>query len=479
MIIGRFAEQEKLNEIYKADEARFLAIYGRRRVGKTFLIKSFFAESECYLFEVSGKKDQVQAQQLATFGEAFSKTYLNSQRIPPPSSWKEAFLMLSERVNQLDSSKKHIIFLDELPWLAANRSALLSELDHAWNTKWQYLPNLVLIVCGSAAAWIINKVINNKAGLYNRLTDIIHLKPFSLNEAQTFLESRGFQLSAVDVLEFYLALGGVPHYLKLASPKLSVAQNLEQLFFSANAQLKDEYSRLFESLFVNHELHRQVVTKLANSPSGLSRQQLKISASSSTLTRVLSELEASNFIQVFVPFGKRSRDSFYRLIDEFSLFYHRWCLPAKGKLLGSNYWINQQQGSAWRSWAGYSFEGVCEKHYPQIIKALGISGVQSTVSKWRFSGEPNLELEGVQIDLVIDRADNIINLCEIKFTTSPLIVDKFMLDKQRKRHAIFAKITKTKKSLMPVLITVNGALKNQYLDSFAKYVVVLEDLMRD
>lgn len=478
MMIGREEEINVLRQIVEADNSSFVAIYGRRRIGKTFLVRQILGGRENYL-EVTGRKNLSQREQLNIFLEKFTACYCDSESTPKASNWHEAFAIYTKHVKESSSCQKHILFLDELPWMATG-GKLLAEIDYFWNTEWSKLKNMVLIVCGSAASWMLKKIVNSKGGLYNRLTTIIHLRPFSLAESALFLKHKGVSLTHFDMLELYIALGGTPHYINQVKPNLSVSQILDDLLFREGAPLKTEYTALFGALFDQSEAHYEVMRLIGKTRNGILRKELQqlCKISSGALSLVLEELAASEFIKVYVPFGKHRRDSFYKIIDEYSQFYQRWITPLHGKVTNPNYWRSVQSSPSWVSWAGYSFEGVCEKHYLAILRTLGISGVQSTISKWRFGGDSVIGLPGAEIDLVIDRADRIINVCEVKCTREPFVVTKDVLKAQQERIAIFKAVTKTKKTVIPVLISANGLLNGDYAKQYAAQVIQLEELMR-
>jgi AAA+ ATPase superfamily predicted ATPase len=474
MIIGRKQEINILNTILEHQDARFLAVWGRRRVGKTFLVRQFFTKKGDF-FELIGQKNSSRADQLANFASNYSALYLNNSAIPKPSTWSEAFTVLTKKLQSSNSERKQILFFDELPWLGQE---CLEALDYAWNDHWSKLNNLILIVCGSAASWMLRKIINAKGGLYNRLTDVLHLQAFDFLETKQFLESRKIKYPLFDLVELYLATGGIPHYLDLLKRDLSVAQNIEQLMFGKNAALKDEYNRLFEALFDNSSKHYSVMKVLNKSRTGLNRNTLVQSCkiAESTLHEVLLELEASGFIKSYVPFGYKKRESFYRIIDQYSLFYLKWIEPQKDRSISKNYWVKTQQDSSWAAWAGYSFEWFCEAHSEYLLRALGINGINSVISKWKFKGDEQKQLNGAEIDLIIDRADSMINICEVKFTRKPFILNKKYAQTLKERMAIFEHITKTKKATQAILISASGAIDNLHLKESFQKVISLEDL---
>ena len=476
MIVGRKKEIEAFQKICNQEAPRFMAIWGRRRVGKTFLVREFFSTKGKF-FELVGQKGASTSEQLLNFSQSYGATYLRNASGSTQPSWQEAFAVLTRQLTTECKHGKQILFFDELPWLG---QSCLNALDHAWNAHWSKLPNVILIVCGSSASWMIRKVINAKGGLYNRLTDTIHLQPFDLYETRQFLDKKKIKYPLFQLVELYLATGGVPQYLDLLKSGLSVAQNIDQLMFQDAAPLRQEYDRLFEALFDHSKFHYAIMKYLSKSRHGVMRKDLKASLkiADGTLQDTLAELEASGFIKNYVPFGYRKRESLCRITDEFSLFFLKWIEPIKNKKVGKNYWISLQSSPSWASWAGYGFEWFCEKHSEQLLRALGISGISSTISKWQRQADPDKDQPGVEIDLLIDRADNVINLCEVKFTRKPLIVDKKFVQNQKVRLAIFETMTKTRKACIPLLISANGVLDNEHFKEVFQHVITLDDMFK-
>ncbi|MGY8688476.1 MAG: AAA family ATPase, partial [Verrucomicrobiales bacterium] len=428
-IIGRQAEQATLRRLLESEEPEFLAVFGRRRVGKTFLIKEFF-EDRGYLFELTGEKDAQLAEQLQNFAFAFKKTFPD-EPVPRVQSWREALQLLAETVDSRwrDGSKPVTIFFDELPWLASRGSRFLQALDHFWNSWGTRKSRLVLVVCGSAASWMISKLLHHKGGLYNRVTAQLRLVPYTLGECERYLKSRNVHLGRKDILELYMCVGGIPHYLRRIEPGRSVAQNIDRLCFSKDGLLRDEFDRLFASLFSGSEAHLSVIRALARKRCGISRDELigvTKSKSGGGMTRVLKELEESGFLTVQPGFGLVSRGKLYRLSDEYSLFYISWLEARKGQ---SDGWLPSRNSRAWQAWAGFSFEGLCLRHVPQIKKALGIGGVSTQESGWFEVTEEG----GAQIDLVLDRSDQCINLCEMKYASGEFVLTKGYAESLRQK----------------------------------------------
>lgn len=457
-IIGRKQEKQTLGLLLDSGEPEFLAIYGRRRVGKTFLVKEYF-ENRCPLFELTGENGATLPEQLQNFCFAFHQTFPD-EPTPRVDSWREAFHILADTIDRVFDNRRVILFFDELPWLAGRKSKFLSALDHLWNS-WGNRRNLLLIVCGSATSWMITKVMHNKGGLYNRVTAQIELRPFSLAEVETYLRHRGIHLVRKDILELYLCLGGIPHYLRGLRRGESVAQAIDRLCFSENGLLHNELEQLFASLFSGHKRHVAVIRALAEHRKGITRNELLRTLGEDTgggLSRILKELERSAFISREPCFGHAKRNAIYRLIDEYCLFYLKWIEPMSGT--GEGYWIRCRGNRGWQTWAALAFESVCMKHIARIKQTLGIAGVSTLHSAWR--GEAGGE--ATQIDLVIDRADNCINLCEMKFSRGEFRITKSYAADLARKLRVFRDATQTRKNLFLTMVTTFGCVCNRYYE---------------
>ena len=459
-VIGRIQEITILRALCDSSEPQFLAVYGRRRIGKTFLISQFFRDKGIY-FELTGIKDADLKTQLSNFAREYADAFNTGKPIATPATWIDAFDLLRKRVQQNAGRDKIILFLDELPWLASPQSRFLPALDHTWNRYLSRAKNIIVIICGSAASWMIKKVLHDKGGLHGRLTRTMRLLPFTLAETRRFLEVNQISLTAPQVIELYMALGGVATYLTQMQTGQSVNQLIQARYFDRNAPLKSEFHKLFSSLFSNYENHLAVIESLAASHYGLTGQQLlaKLAKtrmrSGGTFTSLLSELVESGFITFLPQFGNKKRIGKYLLTDEFSLFYVKWVRQWESELADmEGHWQRQANSQSFRVWAGYAFETLCVKNIAQIKQQLGIAGVTTRISQWHD--------EGAQIDLVIDRADNCINLCEIKFYSAQLVLSAKEADNLRRKKARFLQATQTRKALFTTLITVNGFTRNQH-----------------
>ncbi len=474
-IFARTRELDLLNKLWISGRAEFLAVYGRRRVGKTFLIREFFKNKGLY-FGLTGIKKAKTSKQLKNFSEEFSRVFNEDVN---PKSWQEAFVFLRKSLEK-ETSERIILFFDELPWLASPKSEFLQDLDHLWNRYLSDDPRILLIVCGSAASWMIRKVLQDKGGLHGRLTAQIRLMPFSLKETEEFLESRGVVLQRKDIVDLYMAIGGIPKYLSYVERGYSAPQIINRICFTG--PLADEFKELYSSLFSTHHRHVAVVEALAAHPGGLTKESISQKTKISTgggLNLILEELEQSGFIIHLQEFKKIKKESRFKLIDEFSLFHLKWNPKVKASSLSfsdEQFWLRTWNSAAAKTWAGYAFEVVCLKHLSQIKKALGISGVATTASEWTYKPAKGSKEKGVQIDLLIDRCDNCINLCEIKFYNEKLIVDKALDEELREKKSLFTYQTKTTKTLFITLISPYGIKLNTGYFGTADVSLTLEDL---
>jgi hypothetical protein len=480
-IFGRQQELKLLDEVYDATEAQFMTVYGRMRIGKTYLISHYF-QNKGYYFEFTGVKDANLQTQLTNFQIAFAEAFFYGVLQTHPSSWVAAMTQLRKHIQQLPQDKKIIIFIDEIPWLATPKSGFLGALDHLWNRYLSRMPNVILVICGSAASWMIENIIYDTGGLYGRLSKEIHLQPFNLHDAEQYLAYRNVEINHKQIVELYFAMGGVAKYLNNIKVGMSSAQVINEVCFNRDGFLFNEFNKLYRSLFNNFENHIKIVSALAQKTSGLSRDLLLKKAgiaTGGTATKVLDELLSSGFIITVPLFGTKS--TLYKLIDFYSLFYLHWIEPIQHPHVISvenDYWFKLYGKPKWFSWAGLAFENVCLMHVEQIKRALGISGVGTRVSAWRHYPESD-ESQGVQIDLVIDRDDQCINLCDMKFSDFEYQVTKEYAEKLNRKKDLFRKITGTKKALFTTLITTYGAIENaNYHDSIQKQIK-LDDIFEE
>jgi uncharacterized protein len=453
--IGRAKEKDILLKAFQSNEAEMVAIVGRRRIGKTFLVRNVYKEQ--LDIEVSGIQNVSNKDQIKNFTLQL-KNSLHEAFIPrKTTNWLDTFQLMIECLEKKNKVGRMVVFMDELPWLAASKSGFLNGLSFFWNS-WASKKDIVVVICGSAASWMIQKVVEDKGGLHNRITRRIDLQPFNLYETELYFKSRNIYLDRYHIIQIYMALGGVPHYLKEVEGGKSAAQNIDQILFSKTAILRNEFDRLYPALFENAENHIQIIRALAKKRQGMTRQEI-IETTSLTdgggISRVLDELEVSGFIAMYYPFGKKKKDSFYRLTDEFSLFYIQF-MENKGHK-GTGIWQELSQTQDYKSWSGYTFESICIKHSPQIKKALGISGIYTESSVFLAKSDTN---KGIQIDLVLDRKDHVINLFEIKFYNTTWTIEKAVAENLKYKKDQFKLLTKTPKHVLLTLISTFGLHPN-------------------
>ena len=349
----------------------------------------------------------------------------------------------------------------------------MAAIEHFWNSFASARKDIVLIVCGSAASWMINKIINNHGGLHNRVTRRIKLEPFTLGECKDFLLAKNIKADNYHIARLYLAFGGIPFYWDEVEYGLSADQNIQNICFSPNGLLRSEFDNLFPSLFSNSDKHLLIVKALATKAKGLGRDEIiKLTglANAGSTTRILTELEESGFVRKYNAFGKKERHSLFQLVDFYTLFYLKYI--QKSSKSTDNFWINSFDSPKFRAWSGYAFELLSLVHISQIKIALGISGIESTAFSWRSKDAEN----GAQIDLIIDRKDQAINICEIKFSVGEYTVTKALAKNLRNKLGTFRTETKTRKSVMLTMVTVDGVRHNEHSLGLIHNEIKLEDL---
>ncbi len=458
-LIGRQEEKKILANALSSPEAELIAVYGRRRVGKTYLIRNVYKER--IIFEMTGIHEAKLAEQLQNLSLSLQNAM--SSAVPPaiPDNWITAFDFLRKYLSTKLSSQKSVVFFDEFPWIHTAKSGFLQAFEHFWNAWASRQANLLVVICGSAASWMMENIINNRGGLHNRISQQIRLLPFNLGEVETYLKSKRINLNQYQVLQLYMVMGGIPHYLKDMKPGESSAQYIDRLCFTKDGILKAEFKNLYRSLFDNAQNHEAVIRALAKKRQGLTRNEIMEASglsSGGTTTKLFSELEESGFISQYIPFDKDAKDAIYKLSDEYSLFYLKFMEGAKST--GAGTWLRQLNGASFKSWSGFAFESICQKHIVQIKKSLGIEGVHTEVSAWRYT--PKKGEAGAQIDMLIDRQDLCINICEMKFSTAEFAIDKRYASELQNKINIFKHSTKTKKALFLTMITTYGVKENAY-----------------
>ena len=332
---------------------------------------------------------------------------------------------------------------------------------------------MVCIICGSATPWSIQNVFENKGELFDRLTCSMYLQPFSLSQTEKYLRLRGMEWSRYDIAECYMILGGIPFYLSLLSPEMSLSENIDNLFFRKRPELWNEYQQLYRSLFVSSNPYIRIVEAPSTRKAGLTRNELIEKTGfpdNGALSEKLQDLIASDLVSVTSQFRKK-REVYYQLRDYYTWFYLRFIKDQIGR--DEHFWTHSTGSPTRYVWAGLVFELVCKDHIPQIKRRIGISAVLAEESTWSVRGNENED--GAQIDLVIDRRDHVIDLCEIKYSESEYAIDKDYDVTLRSRRECFRAHTKTKKTVQIIFISTYGLKQNSY-SGLVSGQVVLDDL---
>ena len=475
-VIGRSSEWARLEKCMRSEQAQLVILYGRRRVGKTYLINKFFDGR--FDFKLTGAYNEPKETQLRYFSAELNRQSGEEKSIP--KDWIEAFQLLRNYLSSLPRGEKHIVFFDEMPWMDTQRSGFLSAFEWFWNDWGCAQDELVFIVCGSATSWMVDKIAKNKGGLFNRQTCELYLQPFTLYETELYLQSRNMDWARRDIAECYMIMGGIPYYLSLLDSELSFNANIDNLFFRKRAELWDEFDHLYKTLFTNSDQYIKIVEQLSKKRMGLTRSEIaaqtKIPANGA-LTKMLSNLADSGFVRRYSFYGKKSKETLYQLSDYYTLFYYRFIKDGFGR--DEHFWSNTLDNPSRRAWAGLTFEQLCKDHIPQIKKKLGISGVLSEESSWftlsQIEGEDRHP--GAQIDLLIDRRDQVVNLCEMKFSLNRFEIDKDYDQKLRNKVMVFRESTNCRKTIQLSMITTYGVEKNKYSGTVSNEVL-LDDLFQ-
>jgi uncharacterized protein len=459
-LAGRDDEIHILEKQLTLTESSFVAMYGRRRIGKTYLIRQVYAKQ--IIFDCSGLHEKNTTQQLENFYLTINSIFKRNEKNAMPTTWLQAFNQLKQYISSIKNDKKKVIFLDEISWYDTPKSGFKAALDNFWNQFAVKRNDMVLVICGSAASWIINKIINDKGGLHNRITCTIALQPFTLKETAAYFKLKKIELVPTDIIKLYMATGGIPYYIKDIENGQSVDQIIQQVFFAKNATLKNEFQNLYAALFKNSKDHVVIIKALNTKNKGLTRTEIIKATklpSGGGLTTTLQELIHCGFIMQIQPINKNKEDVLYRLIDEYSIFYFKFI---ENRATATK-WIEISTEPMYKIWCGFAFENICLKHIDNIKNAIGISGVNTNAFSWQINNVTNKL--GAQIDLIIDRKDNCINLCEAKFYNAMFETTKQIALQLQNKKAQFKLHTKTKKNIFITLITLDGAITNKYYKS--------------
>ena len=475
-IIGRKLEIQELERHYQSDRFEFIAVYGRRRVGKTFLVKQTFKGRIAFQHTgVSPVDQRDEKNRMKTQLESFYYSLLNHglEGYQKPKTWIEALFQLEQLLTKLDDGSRQVVFIDELPWMDTPKSGFLSAFENFANGWCSGRDNMMLIVCGSATSWIQKNLSNNRGGLYGRLTCEMKLSPFTLKECEEYFAAEQIEMSRYDIVQSYMVFGGIPYYLSYFRKGLSFEGNTDSLLFGRNPKLKDEFNRLFSAIFDNAKSCKKIVRLLATRHSGFTREEIATKTGlplGGGLSEMLKALAESDFILRYVPYGQPGKVEHYKLMDSFCLFWLKYVEP---NLSDATFMADHMASDIMKSWRGVAFEEVCWQHIPQMLKALEIGGVKSTVSAWAIKGDDTQA--GAQIDLLIKRADNVVNLCEMKFASTPYTIDKEEAEKLQVRIESLKETLRAKQTVHLTMVTTFGITYGKH-SGMVQRQVLLDDL---
>lgn len=468
-VIGRHSEIQALQKYYNSGKAEFVAMYGRRRVGKTFLIRQYFQNK--FTFDMTGVLEGNKSEQMSAFHAALKLYGYNGKK---NTTWLDAFFALRQLLEEkLEEGKRCVVFIDELPCLDTPKAGFIHALGHFWNSWANWQSQMMLIVCGSATSWMVRNVIDDHGGLHDRVTHEMHLHPFTLSEAEEYFHEHGFLWKRLSLLQVYMAVGGVPYYMSLFDKQESPALGLDRLFFSENAELKKEYHRLFSSLFRNAQPYQDIITLLAKKSAGMTREEISNTlhiANNGKLGDMLADLIYCDFLRKYNVREKKikSNSAIYQLTDFYTIFYNFF---ASKNTVEEHFWSRNINASEVKTWYGLAYERICQAHIPQIKKALGISSVRTEYYSWRSKTMQ----AGAQVDIILDRADDTINLCEVKYSDHEYSLDKEEYFKICHRIEAFEQETQTRSTVLPTMITTFGLSKGMYNDHIT-IQLTLDDL---
>lgn len=471
-MVGRKEELRSLEKAMRAKESQFVAVYGRRRVGKTYLIRESLGRD--FIFEHVGPYDGTYQEELEAFEDSLRKWGVRD--CPKLGNWKQAFEILEKLICQSRKRRK-VVFIDELPWMDTPKSKFLPALGHFWNSFVSARKDVVLVVCGSAASWMLKKIVQDKGGLHDRVTDIIYLRPFTLGECEAYVKSMGLRMSRREIAECYMIFGGVPYYWSYLDKGYSLVQNVDRLCFAEGGKLRREFERLYASLFKDDVRHRELVRTLSTVRAGMTRDELiralKVT-DGGAWTNCLDELCESGFVRRYAAMGCKSKGTVYQLIDGFTLFHFRFIEGRSNS--DDHFWTLAQKSQPVVVWKGLAYERLCLLHVRQIRMALGISGVLTDVFAWRHDADDTYPW-GAQIDLLLERADNVINVCEVKYAKGEFVIKSKYAQELDRKCETFSTVTGTKSAVHLTMVTTEGVARNSY-SSIVQSEVTLDDLFR-
>lgn len=472
-LIGRKRECEELKWALESKRSELVIMYGRRRIGKTFLVRRFF--NDRYSFHYVGAHRQSRIVQLQNFRETLLR--YSGNNVPELKNWHDAFLSLQAYLENCVEERK-VIFFDEMPWIDTHGSEFVEEFEYFWSNWVQNRDDIVFIACGSATSWMKEKLEDNQGGLHNRITHRIYLRPFYLSECKSYLDEHGFDWDEYQILQCYMIFGGVPYYLSLLKPYLSLPENVDALIFRRGGDMNNEMNELYNALFNKADRYIAIVKLMATKREGFTRTEIEEQTgySGGGLSKMLDNLERCDFIMSYAQFGNKKKQMLYRLADFYTLFHFKYVENNRSR--DEQYWQHHFTDRSVETWEGFTFEAVCLRHLPHIKNSLGISGMATEASSWRYKPKGDGISKGAQVDLVIKRADKLIHLVEMKFSETPYTLTKEYTQHLNERKQLFMEVTGTSRGVVHTFITPMG-LANGKHTSVVHSQLTVQDLFAD
>lgn len=477
-IIGRKEEINKLAQFLNSSKSEFIAIYGRRRVGKSYLVEEVYKDKIAFRAIGAFIKDKDERTYKQIQLDHFYESLIDSgmpEDAQRPTNWREAFRLLKKYLEGL-RTKRRVVFLDELPWLAGPQSSeMITELGYFWNSWADRQRNIVLVVCGSATSWMLDNVIRDYGGLHGRLTGTIRLLPFTLNECELYYKKHGFHLSRYEMAVSYMAFGGIPYYLDRMDREKNLSENIDDFFFKDD-KIHQEFKDVYTGLYATSERYVDVVKTLGTKFYGMTRRELADAIGielGGTFSKILDNLHESGITREYPRYGKERVETVYQLKDFFSLFYMHFI---HGKGTGAGNWRTIQRTPTFYTWAGNTFEMLCIEHLEQIKEALRIATISRNYC-WSGKG-PNGS--AAQIDLVLEwKGERTDYLCEMKFSEHEFVIDKqYENELANKIDAFLVSKQHTKThSVQLVMVTTEGVQRGVHSKDVNQQVT-LDDLFK-
>lgn len=471
-MINRKDEEEIFIKECEKGEASLIAVYGRRRIGKTFFIRDFIKQraGSCISFQFTGSKDVSSKDHLTIFIHEL-KSWLSYTPKNRPTSWMEAFIELSSALDLSQSQnpdKKLAIFIDELPWVGSKD--FMAAFSWFYNSYFESCANGICIVCGSATTWMIEKFVKDKKGFHDRITAEVRMHAFNLEETERYLQWKGFELDRKSICDVYMVTGGVAKYLSYFEKQYSIIENIQNIYFSTSGRMSDEYNEIMTSLFGIDSLHEKIIKVLSEGGAGhgleaseLSKK-INLNSTGGAFSKALSELVISGFIMPISKMGSRKKNMTYRLSDPFCHFYNKWMSKlSKNDLmrLPNDYWEKEFSSQSWVTWAGHAFENICHIHYREYLKARGISGTSAQVYYWKYIASTNSNELGAEIDMVVER-ESTYELVECKYYNDEFTISSAYANNLKNKIEMFKKygVRSKKHDIKLVMLTSYGTKKN-------------------